>query len=150
MASALLSAGVDRDRILENLYQKGRENRLRLLGHLLSERLTITPEGAAIMILRAADRDRFGILEGETEGFVNMPLTIGKVRISGFFKEEDGILRVSLRSKKPLSSRALAVKAFHGGGHEQAAGGKVLVPEDIPDLDAAPEYLLGIFKDYLK
>ncbi len=150
MASALLSAGVDRDRILENLYQKGRENRLRLLGHLLSERLTITPEGAAIMILRAADRDRFGILEGETEGFVNMPLTIDKVRISGFFKEEDGILRVSLRSKKPLSSRALAVKAFHGGGHEQAAGGKVLVPEDIPDLDAAPEYLLGIFKDYLK
>ena len=32
MASELLSAGVDRDRILENLYWKGRENRLRLLG----------------------------------------------------------------------------------------------------------------------
>ena len=150
MASGLLRAGVDRDRILENLYQKGRENRLRLLGHLLSERLIITPEGAAITIFREEDRKRFGILEGETEGFVNMPLSIGKVRISGFFKEEDGILRVSLRSKKPLSARELAVRAFHGGGHEQAAGGKILVPEDIPTMDAAGDYLIGIFKEYLQ
>ena len=150
MASGLLRAGVDRDRILENLYQKGRENRLRLLGHLLSERLIVTPEGAAITIFREEDRKRFGILEGETEGFVNMPLSIGKVRISGFFKEEDGILRVSLRSKKPLSARELAVRAFHGGGHEQAAGGKILVPEDIPTMDAAGDYLIGIFKEYLQ
>ena len=150
MASGLLRAGVDRDRILENLYQKGRENRLRLLGHLLSERLIVTPEGAAITIFREEDRKRFGILEGETAGFVNMPLSIGKVRISGFFKEEDGILRVSLRSKKPLSARELAVRAFHGGGHEQAAGGKILVPEDIPTMDAAGDYLIGIFKEYLQ
>ena len=150
MASGLLRAGVDRDRILDNLYQKGRENRLRLLGHLLSERLIVTPEGAAITIFREEDRKRFGILEGETEGFVNMPLSIGKVRISGFFKEEDGILRVSLRSKKPLSARELAVRAFHGGGHEQAAGGKILVPEDIPTMDAAGDYLIGIFKEYLQ
>ena len=149
MASDLLAAGVDRDRILDELYHQGRENRLRLLGHVLADLLTITEEGAAYIILRKEDKARFDFREGETEGFVNIPLTVAAVRISVFLKEEDGCFRVSIRSRKGVSARTLAVNYFHGGGHEPAAGGKVLIPDDIPGPDAVETHVATILKRFL-
>ena len=150
MASDLLSLGVDRDRILDELYHRCSENRIRLMGRALKDLLTVTEEGAAYIILRKEDKERYAIQEGETEGFVNLPLTIGRVRISVFLKEEDGIFRVSIRSRKDISARMLAVIHFHGGGHEQAAGGKVLIPEDIPGPDAIEAHVAAILKAYMK
>ena len=77
MASELIAAGVDRDSILESLYSSYRENRLRLLGCLLGEKMQITPEGVAFIVLDSRTQERFGMVQGETEGFVNMPLSIG-------------------------------------------------------------------------
>ncbi len=149
MAADLLAAGVDRDYILDQLYHQCSENRIRLMGHVLSDLLTITEEGAAYIILRKEDKERYRITEGETEGFVNIPLTIGRVRISVFIKEEEGLFRVSIRSRKDVSARTLAMRFFHGGGHEQAAGGKILFPEDIPGPEAARAYLATILKQFL-
>ena len=140
MASALLAAGVDRDDILDHLYRSGREQRLRAQGDILRNRLVITPEGAAIVVLTADVLQSYALLDGETEGFVNIPLEIKEVRLSIFAREENGRFRVSLRSKKGTSARELAIQAFHGGGHEQAAGGRILIPEDIPSPDAAADY----------
>ena len=150
MASDLLSQGVDRDRILDCLYNRCRENRIRLMGHALQDLLTITDQGAACIILRRSDKDRYDVQEGETEGFVNIPLTIGKVRLSIFLKEEDGLFRVSIRSARGVSARSLAATWFHGGGHEQAAGGKVLIPDDIPSPDGIDAYILDILQQFMK
>ena len=149
MAGDLLALGVDRDWILDELYHRCSENRIRLLGRVLKDLMTLTEEGAAYIILRQEDKDRYGIREGETEGFVNIPLTIGRVRISVFLKEEDGIFRVSIRSRKDISARMLAVQYFHGGGHEQAAGGKVLIPEDIPAPEAIEAHVASILKQFM-
>ena len=148
MASALLAAGAPRDGILMDLYQSYRENRFRLMGYMLGK-MEITPEGAAIMILTRAEAERFGIEEGETEGFVNMPLGIAGVRLSVFLKEEDGKFRFSSRSKPGTSARLLAAGWFHGGGHECAAGGKLLIPEDIPSPDGAESYVRKALKEFL-
>ena len=141
MASALLQAGVDRENILDHLYRSGREQRLRAQGDILRDRLVITPEGAAVTVLTADVLQSYALLDGETEGFVNIPLEIKEVRLSIFAREENGRFRVSLRSKKGTSARELAMQAFHGGGHEQAAGGRILIPEDIPTPEAAAEYV---------
>lgn len=150
MASELLSAGVDRDAVLAELYSSYRENRLRLMGFLLYEKLRITPSGLAYMILTRAEQQRFDMREGESEGFVNLPLEIGKVRLSLFLKEDDGHFRVSARSKKGVSANACAMAWFHGGGHEQAAGGKLFFPGDIPAAQDAEAYILKVCEQFFK
>lgn len=141
MASGLLEAGVDREGILYNLFNRFSENRLRLLGHILKDLLQITDEDVAYIVLDKETLKRYNIQEGDTEGFVNMPLSIGNVRMSILLKEEDGKARVSIRSKKGTSANRCAAEFFNGGGHENASGGKLNIPEDIPDIRNAGEYI---------
>lgn len=129
--SELLASGVDRDAVLTHIYNEYPEGRLRLIGYLLDKSLTITPEGVAYMILTKKMMKHFGISEGDTEGIVNMPLSIKNVKMSIFLKEDIRHFRVSLRSKKGISANRMAIQYFHGGGHEQAAGGKLNFPKDI-------------------
>ena len=149
MASELIAAGVDRDRILSDLYNNYRENRLRLMGYLLSDNMVITPEGAAVMILDKETQERFGFRQGESEGFVNLPLAAANVKISLFLTEEEGRFRVSVRSKRGFSANKLAMTCFHGGGHEMAAGGKLYFPEDIPSPADAKAHILKVTREFL-
>lgn len=150
MASGLLAAGVDREFILDRIYHSGREERLRALGDVLRNRMVITPEGAAVTVLTAPVMEQYALLDGESEGFVNVPLDIARVRMSIFVREEAGALRVSIRSKRGTSARALAVASFHGGGHEQAAGGRILIPEDIASASQAESYVIGLTARFLQ
>lgn len=140
MASLLIDAGTDRDAILCHLYNEYKESRIRLLGKLLQE-MRITAEGTAYMILEKAVMESYGIEEGDTEGFVNMPLSIDRVKMSIFVKEDKGFLRVSLRSKKGISANRCAREYFNGGGHEQASGGRLRIPEDIGGTGDVPSYI---------
>ena len=149
MTSELLAAGVERDAILQQVYQSYRENRVRLMGYMQSEELKVLPAGGAYMILSKAIQRRFDMQEGESEGLVNIPLTIGNVRLSILLKEDEGHFRVSVRSKKGTSAQQLAVKYFHGGGHENAAGGKLFIGQDIPSAEEAAAYLEQALKEFL-
>lgn len=141
MASDLLSAGVDRDRILGLLYNQYSENRLRLMGHMMKDLLTLTDDGVAYIVLDRKTQKEYGIAEGDTEGFVNMPLSIAGVRMSLLLKEDEDRIRVSIRSKKGTSANRCARLYFNGGGHENAAGGKLLVPADISGIAEAAGYI---------
>lgn len=149
MAAGLLEAGVDREAILSQLYQRYRENRVRAMGWLQCEGLRITPEGGAYLIATREILRRFDVREGETEGLVNVPLSIGKVRISVFLKEDEGHFRVSVRSKEGTSAQRLAATYFHGGGHEKAAGGKLHFPGDIARPEDASAYIEKVLKEFL-
>ena len=149
MASQLLEAGVDRDLLIRRLYQSGRENRVRITGWLLTEGLKVDGP-AAWMILPREVRREFDLRDGETEGVVNMPLSIGRVKLSAFIKEEEGgIFRVSLRSKPGVSARECSQRFFHGGGHEQAAGGKIIIGEDVASREEVPGYVEQALKTFL-
>jgi len=151
MASQLLAAGVDRDQIVSDIYNNYREERFRLLGHLLADCLTITDDGVAYMIIDADDKEKYDVREGDTEAFVNMPLGIGRVRMSIFLKQQDeSLFRVSVRSKKGTSANQCARRYFHGGGHEMAAGGKLLIPEDVRDAVEAAEYIKSVTSEFFK
>lgn len=123
MASELMAAGVDREDIIDKIYHHYRENRLRALGYFLSEKLTLTPQRVAYVVFSQEDMRLFGLEEGETEGFVNQPLSLDAVDMSIFVREMQDRFRVSIRSKKGVSANALAKACFFGGGHENAAGG---------------------------
>ncbi len=150
MASELIGAGVDRDEILCSLYNSYRENRVRLMGHLMGERMKITPEGVAYTILDSGTQRAYDFQEGETEGFVNIPLSISKVRMSIFLTEEEDRFRVSVRSKKGTSANMFATRHFNGGGHEQASGGRLVFGKDIPSADAVEEHVLNAIESFFK
>ena len=141
MASELIAMGVDRDRILFNLFNQFGENRLRLLGKMLKDLMKITPDGVAYIVLDKEILNRYHVNEGETEGFVNMPLSIKEVRMSLLLKEDGDRVRVSIRSKKGTSANRCARRHFNGGGHENAAGGRLYIPQDIKDISEAGEYI---------
>ena len=150
MASELLEAGVDRDAIIDNIYHSDREQRIFAFADMVGNHLTILPSGISFMIMTEEMQKAYGLEDGETESLVNIPLNIKKVRMSIFIREEGGLFRVSIRSKRGLSAQKMARDYFHGGGHERAAGGKIFWPEDIPSKDAAAGYLEEIAARFLR
>ena len=141
MASDLLAAGTDRDFILNRLYNQYSENRLRLMGHMMKDLLKITGDGVAYIVLDRYTQEEYKTAEGDTEGFVNMPLSIADVRMSILAKEDNDRIRISIRSKKGTSANRCARAYFNGGGHENAAGGRLTIPEDIIGIDEVGEYI---------
>jgi phosphoesterase RecJ-like protein len=58
----------------------------------------------------------------DTEGLINLPLTVKEIQAVVFFKQgEDEQYRISMRSKGDIDIGAIA-KEFGGGGHKNAAG----------------------------
>ena len=149
MAADLIAAGVNREEILAKLYTRYRENRVRVMGYLQYKGMHITPEGLAYMIATKEILDRFQVEQGETEGLVNIPLSIDRVKMSIFLKEDQGHFRVSIRSKGDCSARRCAEIHFHGGGHENASGGKLWWPADIPGPQDAAAYLERVSREFL-
>ena len=155
MASDLIASGVDREEIIQNFLLSYKEKRLRLVGVILKDLMKITPEGVAYYIIPHSLSKAYDIKEGDTEGIVNMPLSVKKVRMSISVKEETSCFRISIRSKRGTSANAMARKYFAGGGHECAAGGKIFIgnapsPEDIfiPDPSGVEEYVLSAIHEY--
>ena len=141
MASELIELGVDREKIIFNIYNQYGENRLRLLGHALKDLMKITEDGVAYIVIDKETLWRYNIQEGDTEGFVNMPLAIGSVRMSIMVKEDDDRIRVSIRSKKGTSANKCSRLHFNGGGHENAAGGRLEIPADVTSIAEVGEYI---------
>ena len=66
----------------------------------------------------------------DTEGLINLPLTVKEILAVVFFKQTEGDeYRVSMRSKGDIDIGAVA-KEFGGGGHKNAAGCTVTGPID--------------------
>ena len=128
MASELLKTGTDRELILNKINLEHSESRLRLKGHMLKDLMQVTEDGVAYMVLDRKTQEEYRMKEGDTEGFVNEPLSIADVRMSILAKEDTQEIRISIRSKKGTSANRCAKLFFDGGGHENAAGGRLHIP----------------------
>ena len=112
--------------------------------------MTITPDGVAYMVMDKSTLAEHEVSEGDTEGFVNMPLSIAQVRMSILAKEDNDKLRISIRSKKGTSANTCSKLHFHGGGHENAAGGRLYIPEDVEDISKVGEYIEKVTYEFMK
>lgn len=142
--AALIETGIENHIIHENVYDSYSENRLRLLGYAINNKLKIYLEyKTAVISLEKQELEQFHYVPGDSEGFVNYALAVNGIRIAGFFLEREGIIKVSLRSKGNFSVKKIAEKYFEGGGHMNAAGGK-----SHDTMDKTVEKFLSAVKEY--
>lgn len=124
-AAALAEAGVKHWLVYENIYDNKTEDQIRLSSYAMLEKLVIKKEYATSYIaMTQIEQQRFHAKKGDTEGLVNQALAIKGVRMAVFFKESDGLIKISFRSKGDVPVNDLARDHFEGGGHKNAAGGK--------------------------
>lgn len=124
--SLLLKRGVDRDSLYNDIFCSYSASRMKLMGHLLSEKMTLIHDGrVAFIILEKAEKEKYSFQTGDSEGFVNLPLRIRKVCMSALLTEDDGFVKVSLRSKGSLDVNSFARQYCNGGGHLNASGGRL-------------------------
>ena len=129
--SELLSKGIDKDEIYRKVFNTHSEGRLRLMGYVLYDKMQVFPEfNSALIWLDASEQKRFQYKKGDTEGFVNIPLSIKDVRFSVFLREdaEKKMIKVSLRSVGTFPCNKVAAEFFNGGGHLNASGGEFYGP----------------------
>lgn len=121
----MLDSGLDRNKVSSRIYDNFSVNRLRLQGKALYDRMVyLVDSSSAYIYLTRDDLRRFNHAVGDTEGFVNLPLSVQGVIMSALFIEKKDHVKVSLRSKGDFNVNGIAVRYFNGGGHRNASGGR--------------------------
>ena len=127
----LLSKGIDKDEIYRNVFNTHSEGRLRLMGYVLYAKMQVFPLfNSALITLSREEQQKFQYKKGDTEGFVNMPLSMKDICFSVFLREdtEKDMIKVSLRSVGTFPCNQVAAEFFNGGGHLNASGGEFYGP----------------------
>ena len=125
--SELIAKGIDKDAIYRKVFNTYSESRLRLMGFILYEKMVVYPEFcSALITLTNAEQQRFNYVKGDSEGFVNIPLSVKNIRFSAFLREDRdaGMIKISLRSVGDFPCNKIASEYFNGGGHLNASGGE--------------------------
>lgn len=144
ISAKLIGRAPSYNQIHQLVYDTFSENRLRLLGFAISNKMEILDEYAtAIISLNKEELARFDYQVGDTEGVVNYPLSMKKMHMSVLVTERQGVVRFSFRSKGNFSVHELAQKYFNGGGHTNAAGGTLTC-----SMEEALEQLHRVLPEY--
>ena len=142
----LIALGANQHSIQESLFNTNSADRLRLLGYALSEKMQIFPEyHAALISLTKEELKKFNFKIGDTEGFVNYPLSVKGIIFSAFFLENSEKIKISFRSKGGFAANEFSSLHFGGGGHHNAAGG-----ESRQSLIEAVEKWISLLPQYLE
>ncbi|HEY7790371.1 MAG TPA: bifunctional oligoribonuclease/PAP phosphatase NrnA [Vicinamibacterales bacterium] len=125
-----LDAGVDPVLVAQRVYDSNTMGRLRLLGTVLNDMETAVDGRIAILSLDPEISRRTGATAEDTEGLINVPLTVHGIVAVAFLKlVKPGELRVSFRSKGTVDVGTIA-RGFGGGGHLNASGCTVAMAAD--------------------
>jgi len=122
ICARLVEAGADPVAIARDLYDGSTLGRLRLQGAVLNT-LEIHDSGTiASLTINHATIAATGATPEETDGLINLPLSVKQINAVALFKEGNpGEYRVSLRSKGVTDVGRIA-RDFGGGGHRNASG----------------------------
>jgi len=145
----LIKLGVDKDAIYRKVFNTYSEDRLRLMGYCLFHKMKVYPEyKTALITLTLKELSQFNYVNGDSEGFVNIPLSLAGIDFSVFMREDTDKIKISFRSQGTFPSNKVAADLFHGGGHLNASGGEsstTLAVAVKKFEDALPDY-----KDFLE
>jgi len=142
MVAFLKDKGLRHELVYENIYDNYLENRLRFIGHVLLNRMTVLYEfNAALISVPKGDLLRFNIQTGDTEGLVNYPLSIQGIKLAAMVIDRDEERKWSFRSKGNVNVNEFARRFFNGGGHVNASGGR-----SVESLDATVKHFYEAIK----
>ena len=123
--ATLLDFKINKDAVYDKVYDNFSVERMRLLGYSLNDKMEVMPVyRTAFISLSRTDQLKYNFQDGDSEGFVNYPLSIKGIRFSVLFIEREDHVKISLRSKGNFAVNAMARKYFNGGGHMNASGGE--------------------------
>jgi phosphoesterase RecJ-like protein len=129
IVAEMMDRGLKHAPIHQAIYDTQTENRLRLTGYALSEKLYVDAKlGFAYIALSDEELNRFNHQPGDTEGLVNQALSMQGIRVAAFFRQtsERDAVKCSFRSKGDWDVNAFARAHWNGGGHRNASGGKFI------------------------
>lgn len=147
IAAELLETGIDIGFIHNVVYDNFNPERLRFLGYVLSERMTVIPDlHTSYMVISKADMEKYNLSPGDTEGLVNYNLSMRGIHFGVLMKEGDGKVKMSFRSQGSFPCNKFAAN-FGGGGHHNASGGRSF--ESLKETEKKFLGLLHQYKDLL-
>lgn len=124
VVSKLIDLGINKDKIYWNIYDNYSVDRIRLLGYCLYKKMEVFPEyHTAFISITKEELHDFKFAPGDSEGFVNYPLSIKGIRFTAIFIEKEKHVKISFRSKGNFSTNKFSENHFNGGGHKNASGG---------------------------
>jgi bifunctional oligoribonuclease and PAP phosphatase NrnA len=148
IAADLIDLGAVNWHIHELVYNNLSENRLRFLGHCLSNKLEVLYEfKTAIISVNKQELEQYDVITGDTEGIVNYGLSIEGVKLAAFIVERKDMVKLSLRSKGEFPANEICKKYFNGGGHRNAAGG--ISTDSLEDVIKQLKLILPEYKKLL-
>ncbi len=125
IVSELLGFGINKDEIYSQVFDNYSENRFRLLGYCLNNKMNVLPAfSTGYISISKKELEQFNFEPGDTEGFVNYPLSIKGIVFSAIFIEKEDHIKISFRSKGDFAVNDFARNYFNGGGHHNASAGK--------------------------
>ena len=124
----LMSTGISHWQIHQDVYDNNRIDQLQLRGYAISEKLVLlnkekNPIPAGYISLKKEELSRFHYKTGDTEGLVNVILSLEGIKVGVLIQEKSDGIKMSFRSKDGVFVNELAKQHFNGGGHKYAAGG---------------------------
>jgi bifunctional oligoribonuclease and PAP phosphatase NrnA len=138
-----IDAGIKKNEILNLIYNNFSSGRMMLLGYALNQKMTVLPEyKTAFISLSKDDLSRYQHEKGDTEGFVNLPLSIRGIVFSALFIEKENFVKISFRSIGSFPTNEFAAEYFSGGGHLNASGGEIYA-----SLDDTITYFLKVLHE---
>jgi len=124
----LIGTGIAHWQIHQDVYDNNRIDQLQLRGYAISEKLVLlnkdkNPIPAGYISLTKEELSRFNYKTGDTEGLVNVILSLEGIKVGVLIQEKTDGIKMSFRSKDGVFVNELAKQHFNGGGHKYAAGG---------------------------
>jgi phosphoesterase RecJ-like protein len=150
--ASLLENGANGSEIHQNVYDTNTPDRIKLLGTALNNLVILEEFKTAYITLTQEELDKHNYKKGDTEGFVNYALSVKGIIFAAIFIEskQDGIIKISFRSKGSFSVNQFARNHFNGGGHINAAGGRseLSLKETISNfISILPHYKNALLED---
>lgn len=141
----LIDKGANNSEIYNKVYDSNSYERLQLLGKALTNLMVLPEYRTAYISLSQEELNAYNYKKGDTEGVVNYGLSLENVVLAAIFIEDkqEGIVKISLRSKGHFSVNEMSRAHFNGGGHVNAAGGKSYLP-----LNETIEQFISILPEY--
>lgn len=126
IVAEFIDKGIDNSEIHSLLYDNHSHNRIQILARALQNMKVMPLYKTSYTYLTQDELNSFGHAKGDTEGIVNYGLSMKDIMFTAMFTEnkDEGIIKISFRSKDGFDVNQYAREHFSGGGHINAAGGK--------------------------
>ena len=124
LVSCLLNSGLDHTKVYSQIFDNNSIDRLKLRSFAVCNKLEVLSDyPCGIISLTKKELNQFNYKKGDTEGLVNVILSLEGIKVGVILLENEEGIKMSFRSKEEFFVNEFARNNFNGGGHKYAAGG---------------------------